>query len=111
MYEIKNKMLKPNAVVDLNDSSAVFPAGSIEIKGNGNGVVLLLYTDNGGEVTVEAGDSVFAGASLTFELLPAMYYVVQLETGRFMKQSGPDKGKIIINTDIEDLTCNCFEIN
>lgn len=111
MKEIKNKILKPNQMVALDVDAAVYPEAAAQIETNGNCVVLLLYTDNSGSVTVKAGDSVFAGAELNLELQPAVFYAVQLETGRFMHQNGEHKGKILITTDIDDLTCNCFQVN
>ncbi len=111
MMEVSTKVVKPNEVVDLETVMPLYPTGSIDVKSGGNCIVLFLYTDEGGEVIIEAGDSVFAGAPLTFNVSPSTYYVVQLETGRFMWQSGENKGKIIITTDVEDLTCNCFQFN
>ncbi len=111
MNEIKNKILKPNQMFALDSVASIYPEATAHIETNGNCVVLLLYTDNGGAVIIEAGDSVFAGAPLNLDLQPAVYYAVQLETGRFMHQNGEHKGKILISTDIDDLTCNCFQVN
>lgn len=111
MKEIKTIVMKPNSPVFLNNPDVAYPEACIELEGNGNCVVLLLYTDNGGTLFVNSGDSVFASAPLAISLTPTVYTVVQLETGRYMHQNGEHKGKILLETDIDDLNCTCIEIN
>ncbi|MBQ8600099.1 MAG: hypothetical protein IJ407_01785 [Clostridia bacterium] len=103
MIEINTIKTKPQKPIVFTEFTLIGQGGRFPVLGDGNAILLFLYSEGGGAVQIKNGDSVFAGKPLQFDIEPEEYIFVQLETGSHMYTSGTNKGHIVITSDMDDL--------
>ena len=87
--------LKPGGNVMLPDTVDMMSGSYFSVPKGDNGILLYVDAKEGGYVTIEGGDGVFAGGDTTLYLVTGRHFLY-LESGRYMKQTGEYKDHIVI---------------
>lgn len=87
-------MMKPGEIGALPGMQTVYPGATFTVENGDNGILLVLYAENDGEVRVTGGDGVFGGGDKVIDLVAEEYTFVYLESGPYMQHSGDYKGMI-----------------
>lgn len=94
----------------INDPS--IPDGGAEVsmaQDNQCGLLLCFHSAiNKGTVTIKAGNGIQGVGDLQFEVVNGKSYYIVPETGRFKNMSGPDKGKIVIESNVEGVKVSAY---
>lgn len=88
--------LKPDQLTAMPTLVQISEGRSFPVTGDGCGIVVVFYSSESAQVTIKGGDGVFAGKDLKLTLAGEKYLFLQLESGPYMKYSGENKGKIVI---------------
>ncbi len=96
--------LKNNEKVELFCDADLSNENFIKLKGDGQNIVLLFYSDNEADVYIRPGDGVFAGKQQNI-YLPGGYYAVKIESGPYLHHSGPYKGGILMGSEESVSVC------
>lgn len=84
----------------------------IEWNGRDDKMILLVNNHNGSSsnVTIKAGDSIQGAEDLIFVMSDLGTYFITIDSGRFKKTSGENKGKIVLETSIKLTSCSVLEL-
>lgn len=94
MAAVTNDVLVWNKEVELSQTAG--NSSSMELDFSEADNKLLLIVEGAGKVTVEAGDGVQAGVDELSFTVSSKPMAIMLESGRFKKTTGKNKGKVVI---------------
>ncbi|MBQ3084462.1 MAG: hypothetical protein IJC46_03305 [Clostridia bacterium] len=93
---INVKKPKYNEVIASPELIAVNGEGVIPYGGGRTGLFLILYSTNGGTVTIKGGGGVFGGGEKTISLEAGENKHLLLEAGCFVQTDGEHKGCVLV---------------
>lgn len=87
---------KYNEAISSPELTAVSGEGIIPYSGGRTGLFLVMYSTNGGSVTIKSGNGVFGGREKVYTIAAGANMHVLLEPGAFVQTEGTHKGKVVI---------------